>query len=111
MDETERRIGLNEAVFREVNQRLRGINEAFGEVTDRIELVCECADPACVERITMSVADYGRLRKNSELFVVRPGHAVASDVESVVESGADWEIVKKRPGAPAALAEATDRKG
>jgi len=109
MDETERRIGLNEAVFREVNERLQGINEAFGEVTDRIELVCECADPECVERITMTVSDYQRLRAESDLFVIRPGHAVPTDVESVVESGGDWEIVRKRPGAPARLAEATDR--
>jgi hypothetical protein len=28
MDERERRIGLNEAVFRQVNERLEGLNEA-----------------------------------------------------------------------------------
>ena len=45
IDERERRLGLNEALFREVNERLRGLNEAFGEVTNRMELVCECAGP------------------------------------------------------------------
>ena len=36
IDERERRFGLNEALFREVNERLRGLNEAFGEVTNRM---------------------------------------------------------------------------
>ena len=49
IDERERRLGLNEALFREVNERLGGLNEAFGEVTNRMELVCECADPGCAE--------------------------------------------------------------
>jgi hypothetical protein len=58
MDERERRLGLNEALFREVNERLQGLNEAFGAVTNRIELVCECADPGCAERITLTLKEY-----------------------------------------------------
>jgi hypothetical protein len=107
IDERERRLGLNEALFREVNERLRGVNEAFGEVTNRMELVCECADPGCAERITTTVRQYEELRADPEQFVIAPGHA-APDIEHVVETGKGWEIVRKRPGGPAEIARASD---
>jgi hypothetical protein len=107
IDERERRLGLNEALFREVNERLRGLNESFGAVTNRMELVCECADPACAERITMTVREYEGLRAEAEQFVIAPGH-VAPDIEDVVAKGEGWEIVRKRPGGPAELARASD---
>jgi hypothetical protein len=107
MDERERRIGLNEALFREINERLRGLNETFGALTNRIELICECADRACGERITMSLREYEELRSAPDRFVVSPGHVV-KDVEDVVATTEGWEIVRKRPGAPAELARASD---
>jgi hypothetical protein len=107
IDERERRLGLNEALFREVNERLRGLNESFGAVTNRMELVCECADPGCAERITMTVREYEDLRADPEQFVIAPGHD-APDIEDVVAKGAGWEIVRKRPGGPAELARASD---
>jgi hypothetical protein len=107
IDERERRLGLNEALFREVNERLRGLNESFGAVTNRMELVCECADPGCAERITMTVREYEQLRAEAEQFVIAPGH-VAPDIEVVVATGEGWEIVRKRPGGPAEIARASD---
>jgi hypothetical protein len=107
IDERERRLGLNEALFREVNERLRGLNETFGELTNRMELVCECADPGCAERITMTVREYEELRADPEQFVIAPGHA-ALDIEDVVKRRKGWEIVRKRPGGPAEIARASD---
>lgn len=107
MDERERRLGLNEALFREVNERLRGLNETLGAVTNRMELVCECADPGCAQRITMTVREYEDLRAEPEQFVIAPGHA-APDIEQVVATGEGWEIVRKPPGGPAELARASD---
>jgi hypothetical protein len=107
IDERERRFGLNEALFREVNERLRGLNESFGALTNRMELVCECANPGCAERITMTVRQYEELRADAEQFVTAPGHA-SPDIESVVATGEGWQIVRKRPGGPAELARASD---
>ena len=108
MDERERRIGLNEALFREINERLRSVNAAFGALTERMELVCECLDPACAERITMSIPEYEGLRSNPRRFVVVPGHGDPSEVEEVVLEGRGWEVIEKRPGSPAKLAEQLD---
>jgi hypothetical protein len=107
MDERERRIGLNEAVFREVNERLRGLNEAFGTITEKMEIVCECADPSCTERITMSVSEYEELRSEAEQFAVVPGHLEPTDVEEVVAHGTGWQMIRKRPGEAAELARET----
>ncbi len=95
-------------MFREVNERLRSVNEAFGEFTGRMDVVCECGNAACAERIQMSVAEYEAVRAEPDRFVVIPGHADPSDVEEVVLHAAEWEVIRKRPGEPTALAEQTD---
>jgi hypothetical protein len=107
MDERERRIGQNEALFRQVNERLRDVNEAFGAVTNRIELICECADRSCAGRISLSVPEYEDLRSTGDRFIVVPGHG-GTDGEEVVRMGEGWEIIRKRSGAPAELAKASD---
>jgi hypothetical protein len=107
MDERERRIGLNETLFREVNERVRGINDSFGERLEEAQFVCECGDETCMERVRLPVADYERVRSDAELFVVKPGHEIG-DVEVVVERHEGWDVVKKRSGEPAELARERD---
>ena len=110
MDERERRLGQNEAIFREVNERLRVVNESFGALTERMEIVCECGDPSCAERISVGIDEYEDLRSHPDRFILVPGHADPSDVEEVVAHDSGWEIVRKRKGAAAALAERTDQR-
>lgn len=107
MDERVRRIGQNEALFREVNERLEAVNEAFGQVSDRVEIVCECGDSSCVQRLSLSLADYETVRSNPDAFVVANGHDLPS-VEEVVASGSGWQVIRKHPGDPALVAEHTD---
>ena len=107
MDERQRRIGLNEAVFREVNERINDLADEFGLESRPLDLVCECGDPNCVERITMSREEYEELRGNPMLFAVYSGHE-AGDVEAVVDRRGGYDIVRKREGGPAELAQATD---
>ena len=73
MDRDER-IGLNEAVFREVNERINELAEHFGLEDQPLDLVCECGDPNCVDRISMSRAEYERLRSDPTHFAVHAGH-------------------------------------
>ena len=64
MDERERRLGLNEAVFREVNERVEDMTQTFTSVTSSFEIVCECGDLSCTERITVPLAVYERVRRD-----------------------------------------------
>lgn len=107
MSSREERIGLNEAVFREVNERIEALAQTFDLGTQPLDLICECGDSSCVQRIHMTHAEFEELRSESHHFAVYPGH-VAPDVESVVGQRKGYEIVSKNEGLPKLIAERTD---
>lgn len=107
MDERAKRIGLNEAVFREVNERIQDLAETFGLEDRKLDLVCECGDASCVEQIHLTLREYETVRADPTLFAIHHGHETP-DVEDVVEMHDDYDVVRKRAGGPAALAEQTD---
>ena len=107
MSSREERIGLNEAVFREVNERIESLAETFDLKLQSLDLVCECGDATCVERITMTAAEYEEIRSEAHQFAVHPGH-VYPDVESVVARLKGYDVVRKNRGAPKQIAERTD---
>src|SRR4051812_22063965 len=72
VDERAERIGLNESLFREVNERVRGINEAFSDILGDAEFVCECGQAECTDRIKLTLGDYERVRSEGTLFFVKP---------------------------------------
>jgi hypothetical protein len=107
MTDRERRLGLNEAVFREVNDRIGDLSEQFGLAPQDLDLICECGDRDCAERISMPAADYERVRADSLQFAIVPGHEDAA-VEIVISHEKTYDVVRKRPGEPAMIAEETD---
>ena len=62
---------------------------------------------ACAEMIDVPAADYERIRSDSLLFIIVPGHEIA-DIEDVVEGHETFEVVRKREGEPGRVARATD---
>jgi len=106
MDERARRVGENEALFRSVNEQVRGLNQTF-LVEGRMRIVCECGDQSCVEQIELAPNEYERIRSEPQLFALKPGHD-APGVETVVERFREYWIVRKDPGAPEQVALATD---
>jgi hypothetical protein len=107
MSAREERIGLNEAVFREVNERIEDLAETFDLTKEPLDLVCECGDANCVQRITMTRAEYEQLRLNPHHFAVHPGHE-SPDVESVIAERKGYSVVSKNSGIPERIAEQTD---
>lgn len=107
MSAREKRIGLNEAVFREVNERIEDLAETFELTREPLDLVCECGDQNCVERVTMTRAEYEELRSDPHQFAVHPGHEYP-DVETVVAERKRYNVVSKNRGAPERIAEQTD---
>jgi hypothetical protein len=107
MDERERRIGLNEAVFREANERIQELNETFATFSDALVLVCECGDGKCVEQIRMPPAAYEELRADPANFAIAPGHEIP-DVERVIAKRDGYDVVRKNEGVPQQIAEITD---
>jgi hypothetical protein len=107
MDEREKRIGENEALYRSINEKIEGLNAAFGMVTESMGIVCECGQLECTQQIDLDIPTYERVRSDPALFVVVPGHEIP-DVESIVEPHEAFNIIRKDPGGPAELAGALD---
>jgi hypothetical protein len=102
VDPRTERVGKNEAVFREVNER---INDVTRDKT--AEYLCECGRATCTETIQMTVADYEALRTDPTHFAVLPGHEIP-DVEDVVARNAGFLVVQKKAGDAASLAAELD---
>ena len=103
----EERIGMNEAVFRDVNERIQDVASSFNLTSEPLDLICECGDAACVDRISLTRDEYEKVRADAQLFAVATGH-VAPDVEEIVEERRGYEVVRKYKGAPAKIAQQTD---
>jgi hypothetical protein len=101
------RIGLNKAVFREVNERIEDLAETFKLNQEPLDLICECGDGACVQRVSMTRAEYEQLRSDSRQFAVHPGHELP-EVETIVAQRKGYNVVRKDEGVPEQVAEKTD---
>jgi hypothetical protein len=86
------RLARNESFFRQVNERIREIAGRHEYVEQ--EFLCECADPGCTQRISLSVREYEDIRSRPARFVLVPGHT-APEVEHVVENAGDYVVIDK----------------
>jgi len=74
MNERKRRIGENEALFREINEQARTLTSSFSVASDDLKVVCECGAPRCLDEILVPLAEYARIRDDPTLFLIKPGH-------------------------------------
>jgi hypothetical protein len=88
----ENRIARNEALFREVNERVQEVSSHSSN--GRIDFLCECGDETCTESISLSQGEYEQLRSDPLTFGVKPGHAIP-DVEYIVAEGERFHTVRK----------------
>ena len=112
MDEETRRarIAANEAVFRQVNEKIEALNESFGPLAGSMTVICECGDPTCAEQLDVDVDLYERVRSDPTLFIVATGHDI-EDVEEITSSHDGFDVVCKNKGAGRTVAETTDPRG
>ena len=88
----EQRRATNEALFRDVNERIAETAERFD--ASGTEFVCECSDPNCTHRVEASLAEYEQVRDESTTFLVVPGHE-QGDIERVIADRGRFRIVEK----------------
>jgi len=91
VDEREQRMTQNEALFREVNERVADVAEADHGVYDYL---CECANVDCTFRVTLTRTEYEAVRSNPRQFVVLPQH-FTPEVETLVAENASYWVVRK----------------
>jgi hypothetical protein len=92
------RAAKNQALYREVNERVKELNQAFDSLYPVGEWVCECANPGCVETIELTQEEYEAVRAGGEgtRFFVKPDEAhVVPEAEDVVERHERYWVVQK----------------
>jgi hypothetical protein len=108
MEKRLERQSRNEALLREVNERVAEVDKAAEENNlaaeeTMYEFLCECGagggdTGACVECVLMTIDEYEQVRSQDDRFVVYPGHETEM-LESVVARTGRFVIVDKRPDA------------
>jgi hypothetical protein len=102
------RIAKTESLFRSVNERIVEASERFDNGDNNgAELLCECADPNCAERLHVPLEEYEEVREDATTFVLDPDH-VEPDVERVVRRQPGFAVVKKFDAAVARIVRKLD---
>jgi hypothetical protein len=83
------RGGKNQALFRDVNEQIKGVSHMT-----YIDFLCECADMECTEIIALAPAEYEAVRAHPERFPIKPGHD-EPELERVVEEYDRYVVVEK----------------
>ena len=114
--ERRRREAVNQAVFRDVNEEIRGAYEAHGAEDDGADgmptFVCECGEGTCLAMIRLPLEKYREIRADPRRFLVATDHE-AAHAERVVERHDRWSVVETfaEAAAVASAAAAEDRSG
>ncbi len=95
------RQARNEALFREVNERIAQLDERAQarSLDGTIDFLCECGEEGgCGQRVSVPAEVYERVRSQDDRFVVRPGHETP-EIEQAVEWSDAYVVVDKIPAA------------
>jgi hypothetical protein len=98
MEARDARLATNEALFREVNERIHEVGENLQVLPDDelLDFQCECGRPECEDTLSMTPAEYRHVRSDNDRFAVLPGHE-DEKLERVMERTERFVVVDKRP--------------
>ena len=106
-DDRLRRVGENEALYRLVNEQIKGLSPDAATPRGEFGVVCECATLDCKSQIMITPDIYEKTRTNSDQFIVLHGHQL-DDIERVVEDHGSFFVIEKTPEEAKRLAEEMD---
>jgi hypothetical protein len=106
VDTRQQRVAKNEALFRQVNERIEEVNEVLGE-GEPSDFLCECGDDSCTAPVSLTLQEYEQVRSDPTHFAIAHGHEVI-DVERVIEQTDRYSVVEKFTGEAERIAIETD---
>jgi hypothetical protein len=108
MDKRLERTARNEALIREVNERIERVDKAaekasLADEEPFFEFLCECGgneagEIGCEEHVQMTIREYEMVRSQDDRFAVYPGHE-QDELEWVSARNERFVVVDKRPAA------------
>jgi hypothetical protein len=91
----QRAAARNEALWREVNDRIEEVDEGLRVLPDDLlELHCECGNADCDARISITPDEYHEVRSDRDTFAVAVGHE-DDVIEHVVKRTDRYLVVDK----------------
>ena len=93
-DARARRLAENEALVREVNERVGDVAASWYDADEKVAFVCECSLEDCTERVRLTMREYERVRSSPAWFAILPEHLVGA-IEKRVETIGDVLVVEK----------------
>ncbi len=112
---SERRLVENELFFKRPNEKLAkdlvelgniakedNQDQWYPEADEPFSFFCECSSKKCRERIEIKAEQYLKEHKNSNQFIVLPGHNIPS-IERIVRSEPDYLVVEKFVSPPPSI--------
>ena len=106
---TEERIALNNATFRNANERISTAAGVY-DVDMPVPFICECADRSCSEIVRLELAEYEEIRADSRHFLNAPGHQAAAQGAAVVVAERDGYVIVEKVGHAGDIVEALDER-
>ena len=86
MDAREQRLAQNEALFREINEKVEAIAAVHGSDDHVYEFYCECSNADCSFQVPATIAAYEAVRAHPRHFIVTPEHWLP-EIETIAEEG------------------------
>jgi len=96
---------MNEALFREVNERIEQL-QADAAGVNTFSIVCECGALDCTDRFLITSDEYRAVRQDVHRFAVVPGHE-RPELERAIERRDTYTVVEKTDPDAARAAEET----
>ncbi len=100
------RKARNQALFRQVNERIAEQAAGWEVQTEAQSFVCECSRTGCTEQIELPVLAYARVREDPTTFLILRGHEDLEHEEVLADEGG-YLIARNRPGLAAEIARET----
>jgi hypothetical protein len=90
------RLTRNEAIFRQINERMNDLNESLGDFFETNPYACECVELTCVEQLSLTPAEYAAIRDDPRRFLVSPSpEHVVPTIETIVAKTDRYWVVEK----------------
>ena len=109
MTSRKQRVAENEALFRDVNERVIASSGRQAAPNETSLFYCECGDEKCFVHLRLTRAEYEAIRAHSDRFAVVVEHAV-QEAERIVARHDGYAVVEKHRDVRE-VAEDTDPRG
>jgi hypothetical protein len=92
-EDRQERLAKNEVLFRALNENISGLASGLGGKAP-FEFICECSTSGCFERLSLTLAEYERVRADGTHFLLADGHEDI-EIERVVDHRDEYVVVEK----------------